>query len=99
VVGRRESRDGAHVGDELFLEDSMQQLTMAISGMSCGGCVTNVRKALVALSGTHVDSVTGSRPSINTTIVITMPPRPMPRGPVIRRNAGHGGFSEAPLTQ
>ncbi|MEP6496070.1 MAG: heavy-metal-associated domain-containing protein [bacterium] len=36
----------------------MQQLTMAISGMSCGGCVTNVRKALGALSGTHVDSVT-----------------------------------------
>jgi copper chaperone CopZ len=36
----------------------MQQLTLAISGMSCGGCVTNVRKALGALSGTHVDSVT-----------------------------------------
>ena len=36
----------------------MQQLTMAISGMSCGGCVTNVRKALGALSDTHVDSVT-----------------------------------------
>ncbi len=36
----------------------MNQLTMAISGMSCGGCVTNVRKTLGALSGTHVDSVT-----------------------------------------
>lgn len=31
---------------------------MAISGMSCGGCVTNVRKALGALSGTRVDAVT-----------------------------------------
>ncbi len=36
----------------------MQQLSMAISGMSCGGCVTNVRKALGALSDTRVDSVT-----------------------------------------
>jgi copper chaperone len=36
----------------------MQQLTMAISGMSCGGCVTNVRNALGALSGTQVDAVT-----------------------------------------
>ncbi|MEO8336211.1 MAG: heavy-metal-associated domain-containing protein [bacterium] len=35
----------------------MQQLTMAISGMSCGGCVTNVQKALGALSGAHVDVV------------------------------------------
>lgn len=36
----------------------MQQLTMAISGMSCGGCVTRVRNALGALAGTHVDAVT-----------------------------------------
>jgi copper chaperone len=36
----------------------MQQLTMAISGMSCGGCVTKVRNALGAVSGTRVDSVT-----------------------------------------
>ncbi len=35
----------------------MRQLTMAISGMSCGGCVTNVRNALGALSGTRVDAV------------------------------------------
>ncbi|CAN5771043.1 hypothetical protein BH11GEM1_BH11GEM1_33680 [soil metagenome] len=35
----------------------MQQLTMAIAGMSCGGCVTKVRNALGALSGTHVDAV------------------------------------------
>jgi copper chaperone len=36
----------------------MHQLTMDISGMSCGGCVNNVRKALDALPGTHVDAVT-----------------------------------------
>jgi copper chaperone len=37
---------------------TMHQLTMDISGMSCGGCVNNVRKALDALPGTHVDAVT-----------------------------------------
>ncbi|MEO8623742.1 MAG: heavy-metal-associated domain-containing protein [bacterium] len=36
----------------------MQQLTMAISGMSCGGCVTRVRNALGALAGTHLNAVT-----------------------------------------
>lgn len=36
----------------------MQQLSMAISGMSCGGCVTKVRNALGALPGTRVDLVT-----------------------------------------
>lgn len=46
------------VGDEHFFEVSMRELTMAISGMSCGGCVTNVRKALGALPGTRVDAVT-----------------------------------------
>ncbi|MEO5816358.1 MAG: heavy-metal-associated domain-containing protein [Gemmatimonadaceae bacterium] len=46
------------VGDEHFFEVSMQELTMDISGMSCGGCVSNVRKALGALPGTRVDAVT-----------------------------------------
>jgi copper chaperone CopZ len=35
----------------------MQRLRMAISGMSCGGCVTYVRNALGALSDTHLDAV------------------------------------------
>lgn len=35
----------------------MQQLTMTIAGMSCGGCVNRVRKALGTLSGTHIDAV------------------------------------------
>ena len=34
----------------------MQQLTTSISGMSCGGCVSNVRKALESLPGVHVDA-------------------------------------------
>ena len=35
----------------------MQHLTMAISGMSCGGCVSTVRKALDAVPGAHADAV------------------------------------------
>ena len=36
----------------------MQQTTMAIAGMSCGGCVSAVQKALRAVPGVHVDDVT-----------------------------------------
>lgn len=35
----------------------MEQMTLSIAGMSCGGCVTNVRKALGAIPGTRVDAV------------------------------------------
>ncbi len=35
----------------------MEQMTLTISGMSCGGCVTNVRKALGAIPSTRVDAV------------------------------------------
>jgi copper chaperone CopZ len=35
----------------------MEQMTLAISGMSCGGCVTNVRTALGAIPGTRIDTV------------------------------------------
>ncbi|MEO8504591.1 MAG: heavy-metal-associated domain-containing protein [Acidobacteriota bacterium] len=36
----------------------MQKTTIAISGMSCGGCVSAVRKALEAVPGTKIDAVT-----------------------------------------
>jgi copper chaperone len=36
----------------------MQQTTMAIAGMSCGGCVSTVQQALHAVPGTRVDAVT-----------------------------------------
>ena len=36
----------------------MQQSTMAIAGMSCGGCVRTVQQALRAVAGTRVDAVT-----------------------------------------
>ncbi|MEO8031556.1 MAG: heavy-metal-associated domain-containing protein [Gemmatimonadota bacterium] len=35
----------------------MQQITMEISGMSCGSCVGAVRKALDAVPGAHADTV------------------------------------------
>ena len=35
----------------------MEQMTLAISGMSCGGCVTKVRTALGAIPGTRIDAV------------------------------------------
>ena len=37
----------------------MQQTTMAIAGMTCGGCVSAVQKALRAVPGAPVDDVTG----------------------------------------
>ncbi|MEP7383143.1 MAG: heavy-metal-associated domain-containing protein [Gemmatimonadota bacterium] len=36
----------------------MQQATLGISGMSCGGCVSTVRKALDTVPGIRVDAVT-----------------------------------------
>lgn len=35
----------------------MEQMTMEISGMSCGSCVGAVRKALDAVPGAHADTV------------------------------------------
>ncbi len=35
----------------------MQQMTMAIAGMHCGGCVTAVRQALQTVPGLRVDAV------------------------------------------
>jgi len=35
----------------------MRQITMDISGMSCGGCVSAVGKALLAIPGTRVDAI------------------------------------------
>ncbi|MEO5814945.1 MAG: heavy-metal-associated domain-containing protein [Gemmatimonadaceae bacterium] len=36
----------------------MQQATIAIAGMSCGGCVSAVKKARGAVAGARVDDVT-----------------------------------------
>lgn len=36
----------------------MDQITIPIHGMSCGGCVRNVQRALGGLPGVRVDAVT-----------------------------------------
>ena len=36
----------------------MQQTTIAIAGMTCGGCVSAVQSALRAVAGARVDDVT-----------------------------------------
>jgi copper chaperone CopZ len=38
-------------------EATVTQITIPIRGMSCGGCVRNVQRALGTISGVHVDSV------------------------------------------
>lgn len=38
-------------------EDRVQDLTLAIDGMSCGHCVARVSKALTAVPGVAVDDV------------------------------------------
>jgi len=40
------------------MELIMERMSIPIGGMSCGGCVTNVRKALAALPGVEVQQVT-----------------------------------------
>ena len=35
----------------------MQRISIPIAGMSCGGCVATVRKALTQLAGVPVDEV------------------------------------------
>jgi len=36
----------------------MQTETLTVTGMTCGGCVTNVTRALVAIDGVHNVKVT-----------------------------------------
>jgi copper chaperone CopZ len=40
------------------MQQQIQQHTLAIGGMSCGGCVNAVGKALRAVAGAQVDAVT-----------------------------------------
>lgn len=51
----------------------MQQVTIGIAGMSCGGCVSTVRKALDALPGTRVDAVTVGSATVSYDAAQTTP--------------------------
>jgi copper chaperone CopZ len=39
------------------MEIAMERMSIPIGGMSCGGCVNNVRNALARLPGVQVDQV------------------------------------------
>jgi copper chaperone CopZ len=43
----------------------MQQTTIAIAGMSCGGCVRTVGKALGAVAGARVEDVTAGSATVS----------------------------------
>ncbi len=51
----------------------MEQMTLAIAGMSCGGCVTKVQKALGAVPGTRVDAVAVGSASVSFDATRTTP--------------------------
>ncbi len=51
----------------------MQQMTMAIAGMSCGGCVSTVRKALGDVPGTYVDAVSIGSATVSYDAMKTTP--------------------------
>ncbi len=51
----------------------MQQMTIAISGMTCGGCVSAVRNAVGAVPGAHVDAVTVGSATVSYDATRTTP--------------------------
>ncbi|MEO8140100.1 MAG: heavy-metal-associated domain-containing protein [Gemmatimonadota bacterium] len=51
----------------------MQTITMAISGMSCGGCVGTVRNALDAVPGAHAEVVAVGSATISYDATRTSP--------------------------
>ena len=51
----------------------MQQLTIAIAGMHCGGCVSRVRQALAAIPGTSVEAVTLGSATVGYDASLTTP--------------------------
>jgi len=66
----------------------MQDITMSISGMSCGGCVSNVRKALA-----NVDGVTDAQVTVGAAVVTYEPARTNPAA--LRKAIVQAGFDVA----
>ena len=54
-------------------EASVRQIAMTIAGMSCGGCVSAVRKALGAVPGTCVDEVSVGSATVSYDASIASP--------------------------
>jgi len=51
----------------------MQSLTMAITGMSCGGCVSNIRNALSKTAGVKDAQVTVGSATVSYDPALTNP--------------------------
>lgn len=87
--GARWTRHGAAVTmTTQILEGEMQELTMTISGMHCGGCVNAVRQALRSVPGLRVDAVeVGSARVTYDPAHITVE--------AIEQAVRHGGFQPA----
>lgn len=49
----------------------MQELTLSISGMSCGHCLNAVNQALAGLAGVRVDSVRMGRAEVHFDPAVT----------------------------
>ena len=51
----------------------MEELTLAINGMSCGHCVARVKQTLAAAPGVHVNDVSLGRASLEYDATATTP--------------------------
>jgi copper chaperone CopZ len=58
----------------------MERLVPELNGMGCGGCITNVKSALEAVTGVSVDDVT-----IGTAEIRYEPQRTSRRAVAVRR--------------
>ncbi len=67
------------------LESLMEQMSLRIAGMSCGGCVNSVRNALARLPGVQVRQV-----EVGSATVVYDPSVPGPES--VRRAIVNAGF-------
>lgn len=51
----------------------MQRISIPIAGMSCGGCVNNVRNALARIPGVQVEQVTVGSATVAYDPAVTSP--------------------------
>lgn len=84
--GSQEGRLGTGAGlPSRDLESLMEQMSIQIAGMSCGGCVNSVRKALTRLPGVQVRQVDIGRATVAYDPSVTGPES-------IRRAIVNAGF-------
>ena len=52
-------------------EATISQITIPIRGMSCGGCVRNVQRALGAVPGVHVNTISVGSATVSFDAAVT----------------------------